>query len=387
MSIFKRGNVYWFHFVFEGRHNQQSTKQGSRTVARQIEAAVRSDLAKGKVGIKKQQPVPTLEDFKPRVLEEVRKLHEADHPRTIEVYEQTFKRVLSFRPLAKANLRDIDEELIARFSSSQIGKVKPATINRALSVIRRAMYLAEEWRLIDRAPKVRMQKGERRREFVLTGVQRDEFLGGLPEPCKTVARFLLDTGLRVGECCALTWDRVFLEADAGYVFVARGKTESARRYIGLTADARSILEHQKTVSRSQYVFVRFGDRVRKSLWYTAPLSRHTLSEQFTKRKREMGLPWDAVLHSTRHTALTDFGAAGADAFTIHEDRWTCLCAYLAEIYPPFAGDDSARRYRDWSSTGGRRQAQRPILSVVSKLGQAATVSATVKVAQATAVGK
>ena len=30
----------------------------------------------------------------------------------------------------------------------------------------------------------------------------------------------------------------------------------------------------------------------------------------------MGLPWDAVLHSTRHTALTDLGAAGADAFTI-----------------------------------------------------------------------
>jgi hypothetical protein len=30
----------------------------------------------------------------------------------------------------------------------------------------------------------------------------------------------------------------------------------------------------------------------------------------------MGLPWDAVLHSTRPTALTDLGAAGADAFTI-----------------------------------------------------------------------
>ena len=32
----------------------------------------------------------------------------------------------------------------------------------------------------------------------------------------------------------------------------------------------------------------------------------------------MGLPWDAVLHSTRHTALTDLGASGADAFTIRE---------------------------------------------------------------------
>jgi glycine/D-amino acid oxidase-like deaminating enzyme len=38
----------------------------------------------------------------------------------------------------------------------------------------------------------------------------------------------------------------------------------------------------------------------------------------------MGLPEDAVLHSTRHTMLTELGAAGADASTIqviagHED--------------------------------------------------------------------
>jgi hypothetical protein len=49
-----------------------------------------------------------------------------------------------------------------------------------------------------------MQKGKRRRKFVLTGAQREEFIGELSEPCKTLARFLIDTGLGVGECCALT---------------------------------------------------------------------------------------------------------------------------------------------------------------------------------------
>ena len=189
MSIFKRGNVYWFHFVFDGRHYQQSTKQRNRNVARQIEASVRADLAKGRVGIKKQPLAPTLEEFKPRVMEEIRKLHASDHPRTIEFYEQTFKRVLRFKPLAKANLRDINEELIARFSSSQMGEVKPATINRALAVIRRALYLAEEWKIIDRAPKVRMQKGERRREFVLLGRSEMNFL----EDCQNRAGRLLDS--------------------------------------------------------------------------------------------------------------------------------------------------------------------------------------------------
>jgi hypothetical protein len=29
MAIFKRGRVYWYHFVFNGAHIQESTKQGT----------------------------------------------------------------------------------------------------------------------------------------------------------------------------------------------------------------------------------------------------------------------------------------------------------------------------------------------------------------------
>jgi len=191
----------------------------------------------------------------------------------------------------------------------------------------------------------------------------------------------------VGECCGLTWDRIFLDGDNGYVFVARGKTKNARRYIGLTADARAILERQKTLSRSQYVFVRFGERVDKSLWYTAPLSRHTLSEQFTKRKREMGLPWDAVLHSTRHTALTDFGAAGADAFTIQQIAGhASVTTSQRYIHPlPETIQRAVARLEKYRRT--EAAAQRPSLSVVPKLSLPATDSATLQMAKAVAVGK
>ena len=39
MSIFKRGRVYWYHFLFNGQHIQESTRQGNPRVARQMEAA------------------------------------------------------------------------------------------------------------------------------------------------------------------------------------------------------------------------------------------------------------------------------------------------------------------------------------------------------------
>lgn len=45
MSIFKRGRVYWYHFLFNGKHIQESTKQGNPRVARQMEAAYRTKLA------------------------------------------------------------------------------------------------------------------------------------------------------------------------------------------------------------------------------------------------------------------------------------------------------------------------------------------------------
>ena len=129
---------------------------------------------------------------------------------------------------------------------------------------------------------------------------------------------ILVPGLRIGECCALTWDRVHLDEREPYIFIDRGKTKRATRYVPLTQEARGILMDQKMISRSNYVFVRHGERVKKELWYKAPVSRHTISGQFSERRNRMGLPWDAVLHSTRHTALTDLGAAGADAFTIKQ---------------------------------------------------------------------
>jgi len=51
MSVFKRGTVYWFEFVFNGRRIQRSTKQRNRQAAIDIESAFRTSLAKGEVGI------------------------------------------------------------------------------------------------------------------------------------------------------------------------------------------------------------------------------------------------------------------------------------------------------------------------------------------------
>src|SRR5436190_1102865 len=93
MAIYKRGRVYWYHFVFNNQRVQCSTKQGNPRVARQIEAAHKTRLAKGEVGIAEPKRVPTLLEFGPRFKAEI-KVHCAGKPRTIAFWDQKLTRLL-----------------------------------------------------------------------------------------------------------------------------------------------------------------------------------------------------------------------------------------------------------------------------------------------------
>lgn len=147
---------------------------------------------------------------------------------------------------------------------------------------------------------------------MLSKKDRGPYLAAAQEPLATVAAFLLETGLRLGEALALKWDHILLnpigEALRGSLKVIEGKSKYAKRTVSLTDTASSILSRQKLVSNSDYVFVR-EDKV-------TPLSRYTLAQQHSTLRKNLNLPKDFVLHSLRHTLLSQLGASGVDAFTI-----------------------------------------------------------------------
>src|SRR3984893_12813205 len=60
MAIYKRGRIYWFNLWWRGQHIHRSTRQGNPRVARQIEAAYRTDVAKDEVGIVERKPASRL---------------------------------------------------------------------------------------------------------------------------------------------------------------------------------------------------------------------------------------------------------------------------------------------------------------------------------------
>ena len=315
MAIFKRGKTYWFHFIFNGRHVQRSTKQGNPRVARQIEAAHRTTLAKGEVGIVERKPAPALKDFAQRFMDAIQ-VRSAAKPRTVDFYARKLTRVLCFEPLANANLDEVDEALIESYVQERAKQVSPASVNRELATLRRLLRLAQEWRVINRVPRIHMLPGERNREFVLSYQPENLYLEIAPQPLRDVALLILDTGMRPGEALALQLHDVHLDpangSRFGYLHVRlyadAGKSKYARRNLSLTSRVRSMLEVRKLTASSPWVFTS-EDGLR-------PLSIFTLDDQHARTRKVLKLGKEFVVHSLRHTFGTRMGEAGADAFEI-----------------------------------------------------------------------
>jgi integrase len=331
MAIFKRGRTYWFHFWWKGTHVQRSTRQGNPRVARQLEAARKTALAKGEVGIEEKQPAPTLKDFSQRFVDYVQ-TRNAEKPRTVAFYAQQMARLLDFDPLASARLDAIDEGLIERFvqwrsqqasraganrSCKRKSAAKPrkaisaATVNRSLATLRKLLRLTHEWRLISRVPRVRLLPGERNREFILTHALERLYLQTAPQPLRDFALLDVDTGLRLGEALALEWPDLHLHpasgAHFGYLHVRDGKSRFARRNVPLTGRVRAMLEGRKAGSNSPWVFCEDGSH---------PMLNSSLDHLHREVRKTLKMPPEFVLHSLRHTYGTRLGEAGADAFAI-----------------------------------------------------------------------
>ena len=243
--IYKRGRIYWYKFVWEGETIRESTKQGSDKVARQMEAAHRTSLAKGEVGIRERKPVPALSEFCDQRFEPwAKSSFERCTPANWLWYRSGIRALRSYKPMANAKLDSIGNELAADFAAYRQADGKQiSTINSALRVLRRILRLAAEWGVLEAYPVLSLLPGERHRETVVTPEQEQKYLKNCPEPLKSIATVLADSGMRPEECYRMRWENInWQHGRNGAVLVTHGKTVAARRSIPMTPRVRFILE-------------------------------------------------------------------------------------------------------------------------------------------------
>lgn len=157
--------VYWYKFMWQGKLIRKSTKQGNDKVARQMESAHRTALAKGEVGIRERKAAPTLKEFlKQEFLPYVETRHAAKH-NTMRYYADG-SAMLMKSELAGLRLDELTDQHAQQFAR-QHSSLSPSGINRGLRTLRRALNLAFQWKSLDKPVKFTLATGERQRDRVL----------------------------------------------------------------------------------------------------------------------------------------------------------------------------------------------------------------------------
>src|SRR6202521_3417208 len=305
------GGAYWYKFMWQGRLVRESTKQGNDKVARSMESAHKTSLAKGEVGLREKRPIASLGEFcKKRFGPWVEST--SSHKTWRDFYRVGLIAIQAYTPLAGLTLDAITTERIADFAAHrQAQGMKVSTVNASLRILRRVLRVAEEWGEIEKAPKIRLVPGESHRERVITPQEEALYLASANPLLAEIATVLVDTGLRPEECYRILWDSItWANGRNGTLLVTHGKTKAARRLLPMTPRVRQVLEDRWNAN---------GRPSEGYVWPAQTESRHiepsTLKKQHIKAlKLSKVRPF--VLYSLRHTFLTRLGQSGCDVWTL-----------------------------------------------------------------------
>ena len=340
MAVYKqpKSKYWWYKFTWNGEQIRESTKQTNKRVAETMEAAHRTALAKGEVGIREKKIAPTLKHFAEHDFLPFIRSTFAAKVKTRLYYENGVKNLLAFDGLAGERLDALTSDKIAEYikqrqrAEGKHGRgLQIASLNRELQVLRRMFTLAQEWGKVEKAlPKVKMLPGEKHRERVLTGQEEDFYFKGASTDAmiqyadssllRDVATILLDCGLRPEECFRLRRENV----TDGKIEVHFGKTENARRRIPMTPRVKATVDMRLSrANGSTWVFPADTK--------SGHIEPSSLKKQHAKAIEEAGRilreetrnnnaklePFE--LYTLRHTCLTRWAP--------HMDPWTL--GYLA----------------------------------------------------------
>jgi integrase len=337
MSVYKRGNLSWYKFTWKGEPIRESTKQTNKRVAEQMEAAHKTSLAKGEVGIREKKPAPTLQQFMEQDFLPFVRTTKASKPNTVRFYTNSVANLRAYSKLASLHMDEITTEQITGFiAHRQTKNVQVSTLNADLAALRRIFHLAVEWGKVSIAlPRVRLLPGVNHRERVLTGVEENKYLeaatdlghehqesyrraflgiravkrGELPQKpdaylLRDAATILIDCGMRPEECFRLKWlDNI----RDGAIEIHKGKRRGSRRRIPCSQRVLSILEMRRAGATSEWVF--------PASTKSGHLEASSLKKQHAAALKASGVvPF--VLYTFRHTCITRWSKY-MDPFTLH----------------------------------------------------------------------
>ena len=290
------------------RLKRWKTLTPNKTVAKQQEAKIKTDLMMGKIKSERESCYMNFQALARMYLNSQTVQKHKTFPWKKAIIE---KRFLPF--FGKLSLHQISPLQIEKFrdqrlqdSSNGVKKLKVATVNRNLGLLKAIFSLAVREGWIERNPVslIKMGKENNVRDRVL---EPDEFVRlQAHSACHLQAINLCayQTGMRLGEILGLTWERV--DFQSGIIHLRAGDTK--------TDDARLIpLTRELTALLKDLYKVRYLDE--QNVFLVKGRSIGSIKTAFQGACRRAGIE-GFHFHDFRHTAVTNMRRAGIDHLTI-----------------------------------------------------------------------
>jgi len=204
MGLYKRGMVWWFRLLVNGKQVRKSTKTNDKKLAQRIYAKVKGQVAEDKWFDRLPGEEKTFKEMMERYKAEYLPLK--SHPKK---YESLINNLVAF--FGSYRIKQITPSLISQYKT-QRRHVKVA-LNRELSVLKSAFNLAlREWQWAKENPVsiVKLEKEPPGRVRYLSDGEFDRLLNQCPDYLKPIVIVARHAGLRKENILSLTWSQVDL---------------------------------------------------------------------------------------------------------------------------------------------------------------------------------
>jgi len=198
---------------------------------------------------------------------------------------------------------EINSWHIEKYKSKRRSKgIKPSTVNRELTIIRRMFNLAIQWEMTERNPVrgVKFHKVSNERPNIFSNEQLNTLLDDACPNLKLVIMTAFYSGLRLGELLNLKWKDI--DFDNEFIYVRTSKNSESRA-VPINPELKRQLAMYQEKDDSKYVF-NYKDK-------------GSLGSSFRKVMKRLGLK-NLTFHSLRHTFATNLAMNGVDLTTIQE---------------------------------------------------------------------
>jgi len=321
MTARKYKGAWWVDFRFERERVRKKSPVDTKRGAEDYERLLRDRLLRGEpldgsapAGKEAQNAGTYLDEWLDTYALTENKPSEYDSKKTIiRLHLGPF--------FGKLRLDQIDEERIARFKAAQIKKgLKAKSVNNHLTVLRKALVTAKEWKRLAAVPVVKWLPTEPPTFDFFTREESDRLLAATPKEDLAIVSTAVKAGLRRGELLALEWGDV--DFVAGKIFVRRsvwkGKVTRPKggrhREVEMSAKLAVALKAHRHL-KGKYVFcnpdgsMMTRDEIKRVVPVACkhaglrPLQWHALRHSFASQLTMDGVPLRVIQELLGHATI------------------------------------------------------------------------------------